>query len=107
MHPILKRLEHLTDRIIPYMLVVLAIILIAEFFFKDIAFVYHNIITTADLIIIFSFSLDLAFKFNRVRKVKLFLKKYWLDIIAVFPFFLFFRLVEEVFVIFRLSPELS
>ena len=107
MHPVLKKLEHLTDRIIPYLLVVLAGVLIIEFFFKDIAFAYHNFITTADLIIILFFSVDLAFKFNRVRKIKLFLKKYWLDIIAVFPFFLFFRLVEEVFVLFRISPELA
>ena len=107
MHPLLKKLEHFTDRFIPYLLVILAAVLIVEFFFKDIAFEYHNWITTADLAIIFFFSVDLAFKFNRVRKVKLFLKKYWLDIIAVFPFFLLFRLVEELFFLFRLSPELS
>lgn len=107
MHPLLKKLEHFTDRIIPYLLALLAIILIAEFFFKDIAFAYHNFITTADLIIVLFFSIDLGFKFNRVRKIKLFLKKYWLDIIAVFPFFLFFRLVEEIFFLFKLSPELS
>lgn len=107
MHPLFKKLEHFTDRVIPYLLSLLAIILIIEFFFKDVAFAYHNFITTADLIIILFFSVDLAFKFNRVRKIKLFLKKYWLDIIAVFPFFLIFRLVEEVFFLFRLSPELT
>ena len=107
MHPLLKKLEHLTDRIIPYLLALLAVVLIVEFFFKDIAFAYHNFITTADMIIVLFFSVDLAFKFNRVRKVKLFLKKYWLDIIAVFPFFLLFRLVEEIFFLFRLSPEIS
>ncbi|MBI2507884.1 hypothetical protein HYV89_02925 [Candidatus Woesearchaeota archaeon] len=107
MHSSLKKLEHITDRVIPYLLILLAAILIVEFFFKEIALAYHNLITTGDLIIVLFFSMDLAFKFNRVRKVKLFLKKYWLDIIAVFPFFLLFRLVEEVFFLFRLSPELS
>ncbi len=107
MHPLLKKLEHLTDRVIPYLLVLLALILILEFFFKEVAQKYYFFILSADILIVFFFTLDLAFKFNRVRKLKLFLKKYWLDIIAVFPFFLLFRVVEEIFVLFRLSPELS
>lgn len=107
MHPLFEKLEYITDRVIPYLLVLLAVVLIVEFFFKDLAHNYYNLIVTADVIIVLFFSIDLAFKFNRVRNLKLFLKKYWIDIIAVFPFFLFFRLVEEVFVLFRLSPELS
>ena len=107
MHPLLKKLEHLTDRIIPYLLILLAIVLGVEFFFKEIAEKHYNLVLSADIIIIVFFSIDLIFKFNRVRKIKLFLKKYWLDIIAVFPFFLFFRLIEEVFVLFRISPELT
>src|SRR3989344_4237065 len=107
MHPLLKKLEHFTDRIIPYLLVLLAVVLIMEFFSKETAQKYSLFILLADGIIILFFALDLAYKFNRVRKLKLFLKKYWLDIIAVFPFFLMFRLVEEIFVLFRLSPELS
>ena len=37
------------------------------------------------------------FKYIRVRKVPLFVRKYWLDILAVFPFFLFFRVFEFAF----------
>ena len=107
MHLLLKKLEYFTDRIIPYLLVVLAVILIIEFFFKEISQKYYFYVQIADAVIVLFFALDLAYKFNRVRKLKVFLKKYWLDIIAVFPFFLVFRLVEEVFVLFRLSPELS
>lgn len=107
MHILLKKLEYFTDRIIPYLLVLLAAVLIMEFFFKEISKEYYSLISIADMIIIFFFALDLAYKFNRVRKLKIFLKKYWLDIIAVFPFFLLFRLAEEIFVLFRLSPELS
>jgi len=107
MHPLLKKLEHFTDRIIPYLLILLAVVLGIEFFFKDIAEKYYSLIFSVDITIIVFFSLDLIFKFNRVRKIKLFLKKYWLDIIAVFPFFLLFRVVEEVFAIFRISTELG
>ena len=107
MHPLLKKLEHFTDRVIPYLLVLLGVVLVIEFFFKNIAQKYYLYINFADAIIILFFVLDLAFKFNRVRRLKLFLKKYWLDVIAVFPFFLLFRLFEEIFVLFRLSPELT
>ena len=107
MHPLLKKIEHFTDRIIHYLLILLAAVLILEFFFKVSAQKYYLYIWVTDAVIIFFFALDLAYKFNRVRKLKLFLKKYWLDIIAVFPFFLVFRLVEEIFVLFRLGPELS
>lgn len=107
MHILLKKLEYFTDRIIPYLLVLLAGVLIMEFFFKEISKEYYSLISIADAIIIFFFTLDLIYKFNRVRRLKLFLKKYWLDIIAVFPFFLLFRLAEEVFLLFRLSPELG
>ena len=106
MHYLLKKLEHFTDRIIPYLLIILAVILILEFFFHDTADYYHEQIILADSIIIFFFTLDLAYKFNRVRNIKLFIRKYWLDIIAVFPFFLLFRVVEEVFLFFRI-PELG
>lgn len=106
MHPIIKKIEHLTDRVIPYLLGILAVILITEFFFKHTAEIYHTEIIIADYIIIFFFTLDLIFKYTRVRKLKLFLKKYWLDIIAVFPFFLIFRLFEEILIFFRL-PELT
>ena len=106
MHPIIKKIEHFTDRVIPYVLVLLTIILVIEFFFKYIAEIYHTQIIIADYVVIFFFTLDLIFKYTRVRKLKLFLKKYWLDILAVFPFFLIFRVFEEVLIFFRL-PELT
>ena len=107
MYPLLKKLEHFTDRIIPYLLVLLAVVLVIEFFFREVSQKYSSLITSADAVIVLFFTLDLIFKFNRVRKLKIFLKKYWLDIIAVFPFFLLFRVVEEIFILFRLSPELG
>ena len=106
MHPIIKKIEHFTDRVIPYVLVLLTIILVIEFFFKHIAEIYHTQIIIADYVVIFFFTLDLIFKYTRVRKLKLFLRKYWLDILAVFPFFLIFRVFEEVLIFFRL-PELT
>lgn len=107
MHPFFKKLEHFTDRVIPYLLFLLGIILTLEFGFKTKAELYYNYIVIADIIIIFFFSLDLIFKYNRVRKFKPFIKRYWLDIIAVFPFFLLVRAVEEILLFFRISEEVS
>lgn len=107
MHPLLKKIEHITDRIIPYLLVLLAIILTLEFGFKQTAEHYHTYIVVADYIIIFFFTLDLIYKYNRVRQFKPFVKKFWLDILAVFPFFLLFRVIEETLLLFRVSQEVS
>ncbi len=107
MHRYLKKIEHFTDKIIPYLLILLAIILILEFFFKETAHNYHTFIIIADGIIIFFFTVDLIYKYNRVRHIKPFLKKYWLDIIAVFPFFLLVRAIEELFLLFRISQEVG
>ena len=107
MHPLLKKLEHLTDRIIPYLLVLITIIIVLEFGFKHIAEQYNLHITIADYTIIFFFVLDLAYKYNRVRQFKPFVKKFWLDIIAVFPFFLVFRIVEELFLLLSVSQDVA
>jgi hypothetical protein len=90
----LHKIEIWVDRLIPYMLVVLAGIIIIEIFFHDIAEHHHTIILIGDSIVISVFVLDLIFKYIRIRNIPRFLKKSWLDIIAVFPFFLFFRAAE-------------
>ena len=64
-------------------------------FFKNLAIKYHFWIDLIDWIIVSFFVADLVFKYLRVRIWPIFFKKYWLDILAVFPFFLFFRLFEE------------
>lgn len=101
------KLEHLVDKLIPYALILLLIVLIITFFFKDIAHAYEHQIEIADAIIISLFVIDLAFKFIRVRKIKKFIRSYWLDIIAVFPFYLFIRAVEEAYLLFRFSDTVK
>lgn len=101
----MHKLEKLVDHIIPYMLILLLVIIILEIFFKE--FVEHNhlhpYIVAADYVVIAVFVADLIFKWIRIRNVKLFLKKAWLDIIAVFPFFIFFRAFEAVAGVFALE----
>lgn len=103
MKPWLHRLEVLTDRIIPYSLIVLFILIIAELFFYEAVRPYERYIDLADYTIILIFLVDLGFKYNRARNIKGFLKGSWLDIIAVMPAFLVLAMTEVVASLARLD----
>ena len=90
-----NHIEWFVDKAIPYLLIVLLGIIVVEFFFQELAQAYHKLIQVADYVILVFFVADLGFKYHRVRVMKIFLRKYWLDIVAVFPFFLVFRVFEE------------
>jgi len=107
MKPWLHKVEVIVDRLIPYLVVVLAGIIISELFFREFAEEHRLAIDILDYIIISIFVIDLVFKYIRIRNLKKFLKECWLDIIAVFPFFLIFRLVEEAVLLFRVSTEVK
>ena len=89
-----KKLEIFVDAIIPFSLIVLAGIIIIELFYEDIAHHYELILSILDNIIVLLFIIDLVFKYIRIKPFKRFLRKSWLDILAVFPFMLIFRVVE-------------
>ena len=91
-----EHLEVFVDEVIPFLLIILLGIIIIEFFFHELALKYHALISIADWIILAFFVIDLIFKYYRVKVLPIFLKKYWLDILAIFPFFLVFRVFEEV-----------
>ncbi|MBU0535345.1 MAG: hypothetical protein KKE20_00100 [Nanoarchaeota archaeon] len=90
------KLELFIDWIIPYSLVLLFVLVIAELAFHSYVEHYLIYINLADYAIIAIFVADLIFKYFKIRRIPTFLRKYWLDIIAVFPFFLIFRLFEGV-----------
>lgn len=92
-----KRLEELVehiekwiDRLMPLMLIVLAILIALEF--TEFGHKHKDLIHTIDYFIIAFFIIDLVFKWNHTRNVFKFVKLYWIDIVAVFPFYLVFRL---------------
>ena len=87
-------------------MIALLIVIILEFFFAEIAEAYHTAISIADYSIVGIFILDLIFKYLRIKKFKNFLKECWLDIIAVFPFFLIFRVFESFLILAELPKEL-
>ena len=93
-----ERVYHTIEQIIdfliwPTILTLLAVIII-ELGFQNLADKYHHAIVNIDYSILGIFVADLFFKYMRVRNIKRFVKENWLDIIAVFPFFLLFRILE-------------
>ncbi|MBN1543994.1 hypothetical protein JW898_00870 [Candidatus Woesearchaeota archaeon] len=92
----MHKVEVIVDKAIPPCLILLLIIIVMDLGFPDLVEHYHlhYYILTADYIIIAIFVADLFFKWLRTMHAPLFLKKYWLDILAVFPFFLLFRVFE-------------
>lgn len=99
----LHKIEVIIDKIIPFLLLLLLLIIIIDFFFKQIAEQYLFYVESADYFIIFIFLVDLIFKYVRVRNISKFVRTFWLDIIAVFPFFLVFRIFEAAAGLFSTS----
>ncbi len=107
MKPWLHKLEIFADKVIPYLVLILLILIGLDFFYHETILPYEEEILVLDYFIVLVFIVDLSFKYYRVKNAKTFLKKYWLDIIAVFPFFLIFRLVEEIIILTRISESLG
>lgn len=99
--------ELLVDRSIPYLVIFLLCLIISEFFFRKQTEPYSFYINLVDYFIVGVFCLDLIFKYLKVRKIPEFLKHHWIDILAVFPFFLIFRLFEEMYLISNLPALLT
>jgi hypothetical protein len=95
----MHKLEVIVDKAISPCLIVLLFIIVLDLGFKDMVEAYnlHTPIIVIDYMIISIFVIDLIFKYLRVKDVPTFFKKYWLDILAVFPFFLLFRTYELFF----------
>jgi len=93
---ILDKIEVFVDKTIPYLIIVLLGIVIIDVFYHELSIRYANSLFTADSVIISFFAVDLIFKYQRVKNIPRFLRLYWIDIIAVFPFFLLLRLFEEI-----------
>jgi len=88
------KFEEYVDKSIPPCLIVLAVLIIIDLVFKDIAHKYHTAIIVIDTLIIFIFILDLIFKYSNLEQKSQFVKKYWLDMLACIPFYWIFRFIE-------------
>lgn len=102
----LHKIELGIDKIIPYSLIILFFLIIGGLFFEHEIEPYEKYVSVIDSIIIFIFVLDLMFKYVRVKDIPKFFKRYWLEIIAIFPAFLVLRIVEEFAIIVNLEESI-
>ncbi len=94
----LEKIEYFVDRAIPYVLVLLTLMIIVEF--THFAPEYEHYIHYLDYLVISFFVVDLCFKWYHTHNAYKFVRLYWIDIIAVFPFYAVFRFyfaVSELF----------
>jgi len=101
------KLELIIDKLIPPCLVLLLGIIIIDIFYMDFAHDHYFWILITDSFIVLVFLIDLIFKYIRIKNVPLFLRRYWIDILAVFPFYLLFRGVELILAFMPVSESMK
>jgi len=89
------KIEHFNSKLIPFALILLLLVIIYELFLHQENDALNRIFLLIDYLVILIFVVDVIFLAARSRSVKFFLKHYWLDILAVFPFGFFFSLAEK------------
>ncbi|PIN74216.1 hypothetical protein COV20_01215 [Candidatus Woesearchaeota archaeon CG10_big_fil_rev_8_21_14_0_10_45_16] len=102
MHPFWKKVEKINSKLIPYALLLLLGIIFYELahIFKWTHYENHTLetaITVLDGFIISIFIIDLIFLAIDAKTIKEFFKRYWLDIVAVFPFVLLFTILSRLY----------
>ena len=97
MNKTLQKIERIINALIVPSVFILVILVILQLFFEEIINSYLLLIKVVEWSILSIFIGDLVFKYYHVRKFKPFIKKYWLDILIVFPFFILFSSIERVF----------
>ncbi|MEM4239806.1 MAG: ion transporter [Candidatus Woesearchaeota archaeon] len=104
-----REFEHFTDHIIPVLVVLLAVALVLENPLWTLVHLseYEPWIGIFDGVIVFFFVADLVFKWFKTRNIRRFFRLYWLDMVAVFPFYLAFRAYSEVAAFFRIGEEIA
>src|SRR3989344_1598716 len=99
----LHTVEVIVDKLIPFLLIILAAIIILELTAHELAEKYHTYIQIFDYFLITTFIIDLGFKYHRIRNIPQLIRECWLDIIAIFPFFIVFRFFEGLLGILGIS----
>jgi hypothetical protein len=97
-----ERINH--KLIFPAVLLLLVIIILELFVHPTNEWIILGI-EIGDYLVVTVFLVDLIFLAHHARNTKYFFKHYWLDLLAVFPFSLAFRLVEGISAVFVISEE--
>lgn len=92
-----EKVEHYNAKLIPFALVVLAAIIIYELFLHYENHTLELAVKILDGLVIAVFVIDLIFLAVRAKNARFFFRNFWLDILAIFPFSLFFEMVNALY----------
>mgnify|MGYP001563541356 CR=1 FL=1 len=102
---IARKTEKFIDKAIPPLVLLLGIIILLEFLNGLEEYLFW--INLFDYVVVSFFVVDLIFKWYHTRLIVPFVRNYWLDILAVFPFYLAFRTWQELVLVGQLSQEVG
>lgn len=89
-----EKVEHYNAKLIPYALVVLLFVIVFELFIHTENHLLEIFIKLLDYFVITIFVIDLTFLAIKAKSVRFFFRNYWLDVLAVFPFVMFFNAIN-------------
>lgn len=101
-----KKVEHYNSKLITPSLVLLLGVIIFELFIHTENRAVELGVRIADYFIIAIFVVDLVFLARKSKDAKFFFKNYWLDIIAVFPFVIFFNIISSLYKVISAAERL-
>ncbi|HLC88708.1 MAG TPA: hypothetical protein VJG49_01605 [Candidatus Nanoarchaeia archaeon] len=107
MKPFWEKVEHYNAKLIPYALILLFGVIIFELFIHIENHIVELAVEIVDYLVIVVFAVDLVFLAIHAQSVKFFFKNYWLDIIAVIPVALIFKLVNIFYDIFTAVERIA
>jgi hypothetical protein len=101
--------EHAVNRSIPLLVILLAAVLILDNPLWKIYDLdrYETAMIIFSVTIFFFFFCDLVFKWKKVRNIGKFVRLYWIDILAVFPFYLGFRAYSAIAYLFFEGEDIT
>lgn len=92
-----EKVEYYNAKLIPYALIVLLFVIVFELFVYTENHLLEIFIKLLDYFVITVFVIDLTFLAIKAKSVRFFFRNYWLDILAVFPFVMFFNAINFVY----------
>jgi hypothetical protein len=103
--PFLKKVEKVNHYLIfPAILILLGVI-IFDIFFAESSATVRLIAEVLDYLVLVVFVIDLIFLALHARDTKFFFRNYWLDLLAVFPFSIFFGFVGGIYRLLAIPEE--
>ncbi len=100
--------KSIIEKNISFSMIILIILLFIELFLEDRYLNFEIFLKTLEYLIYLHILIYLIFKYLELTSFPKFFKKYWRDLLVIFPFFIVFKILNEFFIIFKINklPEI-